>query len=445
MGEGDSVDVGRPGLRLEGAGRMHRSLALLDAVVRVLLCGPPTLLTLALFPVIFRWPAAVMRASRPWLTPVRQPAKRLASGPVDFLAARVLQDPRDALILHAAIWPSLVLIPSAVVLYMHEFSVAHAVLHLMLVLGPGNVMFQLVFSSLHQVCHRPRGVFKRPWGIFDRYIPWVTGALIGEIPEIENGHVWIHHAHVGSLDDHFDFSGHYDRSSWSDFTRFVLHRKLWFQSGIGLVWAFAVRRKWTLMGRTLLGMAAYGTAVAVLATVSPWATLVVFVLPFFTCLWLIAIATWAQHCFVDGAEPDNRFRQAINVLDPHDMFHEGYHLSHHLKPARHFSEIPTAFSMERLLAEGTVVLEGLNWAEIWLWLMRQRLDVLAEHVVKPGWTLEEKRGLLDERVAPRSTRSAETAEKRHGVRSALAPLEQPSDGMASFLDVQDNSSHISAP
>ena len=171
----------------------------------------------------------------------------------------------------------------------------------------------------------------------------------------------------------------------------------------------------------------------------------VFVIPFFTCLWLIAIATWAQHCFVDGAEPDNRFRQAINVLDPNDMFHEGYHLSHHLKPARHFSEMPTAFSMERLLAEGTVVLEGLNWAEIWLWLMRQRLDVLAEHVVKPGWTLEEKRGLLDERVAPRSTRSAETAEKRHGVRSAPAPLDQPSDGMASFLDVQDNGSQISAP
>src|SRR5262249_53155495 len=94
MGEGESVDVRRPGLRHEGAGRMHRSLEFRDAVVRVLLCGPLTLLTMALFPVIFRWPAAVMRVSRPWLTPVLQPAKRLASVPVDFLAARVLKDPR---------------------------------------------------------------------------------------------------------------------------------------------------------------------------------------------------------------------------------------------------------------------------------------------------------------------------------------------------------------
>lgn len=134
----------------------------MEAVLSVLLGHVPMAITRVVYPVLFDgWGWLTGVAGRWWPLPrvVRwcEGAARTTGG---WLAPRVLRDPRDAPLLHAYIWPSLVLLPSAVILFAREFSMLHAAGHLLLILGPRNWMFQLVFSSLHQVSHRPAGTFK---------------------------------------------------------------------------------------------------------------------------------------------------------------------------------------------------------------------------------------------------------------------------------------------
>jgi fatty acid desaturase len=98
---------------------------------------------------------------------------------------------------------------------------------------------------------------------------------------------------------------------------------------------------------------------------------------------------WAQHAFIDPADPLNDRKSSIvciNTRYNQRCFNDGYHIGHHEKPNLHWSEMPRDFLAKRELyaREGAVVFEGIDYFQVWALLMTKRYDVLARRFVELG-------------------------------------------------------------
>ena len=152
---------------------------------------------------------------------------------------------------------------------------------------------------------------------------------------------------------------------------------------------FRRKRRRALMVRFLAGEALFAAAVTGLMLVNARATLVVFVVPFVLTRFLMMAGNWGQHAFVDRAAPENCYRNSITCINTGynaRCFNDGYHIGHHLKPTRHWTEMPQDFwrHIQVYQAEGALVFTGIDFFGVWLLLMFKRYDRLAAHVVTLG-------------------------------------------------------------
>jgi hypothetical protein len=113
---------------------------------------------------------------------------------------------------------------------------------------------------------------------------------------------------------------------------------------------------------------------------------VVFVLPLLFTRFAMMAGNWGQHAFIDPAAPENLYRDSITCINSgynRRCFNDGYHIGHHLKATRHWTEMPVEFSggLERYAAEKALVFEGIDFFMVWLFLMLGRYDWLAKRVV----------------------------------------------------------------
>ena len=61
------------------------------------------------------------------------------------------------------------------------------------------------------------------------------------------------------------------------------------------------------------------------------ATLAVFILPFFTFRIIAMTGNWAQHSFIDPADPGNAYRNSVTCINTKynvKCWNDGYHISH---------------------------------------------------------------------------------------------------------------------
>ena len=84
-------------------------------------------------------------------------------------------------------------------------------------------------------------------------------------------------------------------------------------------------------------------------------------------------------------------------------FNDGYHIGHHLKRTRHWTELPGELTENRAKyeAEGAIVFEGVDFFAVWVCLMLKRYDWLAARFVQLGeerLTLPEIEALLRSRT-----------------------------------------------
>src|SRR5690606_37428035 len=76
------------------------------------------------------------------------------------------------------------------------------------------------------------------------------------------------------------------------------------------------------------------------------ATLVVFWLPLFFSRLMMMAGNWAQHAFVDAQTPDNCYRNPITCINSvynKRCFNDGYHIGHHVRSSRHWTQMPEDF------------------------------------------------------------------------------------------------------
>jgi hypothetical protein len=296
------------------------------------------------------------------------------------VARRVLNDPRDAPFLRLILVLTAVVPPSAVYLFLpgrFRWYLAAAYLAVLLwFVGPFILM-------LHNTSHRR--LFHRGLAWLDGYVPWVLGPFFGESPETYFAHhVGMHHPE-NNLEDDLSSTMGYERDSLRAFARYLgrfLARGL-----VDLYRYFVTRKRPSLARRLAVGEILFHAVTLAMFFVEWRAALVVLVVPFLFTRTMMMAGNWAQHAFIDASAPESSFRNSITCINTsynRRCFNDGYHIGHHVKQTRHWTEMPDDFLTNRpeYAAEGAIVFQGVDFFGVWVLLMMKRYDVLARHVVQ---------------------------------------------------------------
>ena len=98
---------------------------------------------------------------------------------------------------------------------------------------------------------------------------------------------------------------------------------------------------------------------------------------------------WGQHAFIDPEQPALPLLNSvtcINVRYNRRCFNDGYHIGHHVKASRHWTEMPGDLeaSVASYTRAGAIVFAGIDFFQVSLLLFLKRYDWLAERFVECG-------------------------------------------------------------
>ncbi len=306
-------------------------------------------------------------------------------GVVDRALRRILRDERDLVFLRTFTRTAALLIPSALLL----FAVPTAWWPLTLAIG--LVHLYVLFSRLmdrfavamHAMGHRP---FLKPgWEPLEALLLLALPPFFGLSPWFYHAlHLGMHHRE-GNLRGDVTSTMPYQRDSVLAFMRYGARFLLLGPFEVARYLARKGRRP--MLRRLLLGTAYHLVLVVGLLVVNAPAAAIVFVVPALVVPVGIMAGNWAQHAFVDPADPDDPFRQSVTLINARHnrrCSNDGYHLTHHLEPGLHWAEVPAAFrdGYETYAARGAVIFDGIeSYRDLWLDLMLHRYDRLADRIV----------------------------------------------------------------
>jgi fatty acid desaturase len=235
---------------------------------------------------------------------------------------------------------------------------------------------------LHCTSHRI--LFKREYEILNKYIPWVLGVFFGQSPEAYFvHHIGMHHTD-GNLADDLSSTMPYQRDSFVDWLKY-LGRFLFF--GDVELYRYMMRRgRRKLAVRLVVGEVFHFTLMFAALLLNWQAAVVVFVVPTFLLRVLLMMGNWAQHALVDPDDPTNDYRTVITFINSpynHRCWNDGYHLGHHLKPNRHWLDMPADLldKREQMIANRSLVFRKIDYFMIFLLLMFKRYRTLARYHV----------------------------------------------------------------
>ena len=294
--------------------------------------------------------------------------------------ARFINDPRDVPFVVLSLAASVIVLPFAAYLFMPgRFRWWLAVAYLAVNMAGFLDRFILM---LHNTSHRP--LFKKKYQLLDSYIPWVLGPFFGETPETYFAHhIGMHHPENNLSEDLSSTMG-YQRDSFRGF----LHYYFTFMTrGLAdLAKYLTAKKRPVLRVRMLRGEFAFLLVSAALLFVNWRATLVVFVIPLVVVRFLMMAGNWGQHAFIDASTPEKAYTNSITCLaDRYNRrcFNDGYHIGHHVKATRHWTEMPKDFEDNKLryAQEGAIVFEGVDFFMVWACLMVKNYRGLAKRYV----------------------------------------------------------------
>ena len=309
----------------------------------------------------------------------------------------LLYDARDAVFLRVALRASLAMIAMIAVLYWRfSWWMAPCFWAVQVYLTTPVVLM------LHNTMHRP--FIKKPrW--LNRALPGVMSALFGIPTGYMEHHVAMHHVE-NNLPDDLSSTMRYRRDSFLQFllyfARFMLfsHVELW-----GYLHS---RGRGALARRAIFSDLVHMAVIAGLCFLRWQPAVVAFLVPYVTVRFLMMFGNWGQHAFIDPAHPGDSHLNSITCVNTTynaRCFNDGYHIGHHIKQNRHWTELPGDFlaSAERYQARGSVVFDGFDFFSVAVSLFLHRYDWLARHFVRlPGDTRSDAEviAFLKSRTAP---------------------------------------------
>ena len=312
--------------------------------------------------------------------PTFQPRPRNA---LERAALALIRDERDLPFVWLSAQITFVLIPLAVLLFWPGvFRWWMAPVYWAVLFG---FFFDRYILMLHNTSHRP--LFKREYNWLKFYIPWVLGPFCGETPETYFiHHMTMHHAE-GNLPRDLSSTMKYRRDGIVDFLRYFFD--FFFLTMFKLGAYQMAKKRPRLVLWMLAGEWSFLLGVGLLVWWSPAPALVVFVIPYLLCRFLMMCGNWGQHAFVDPDDPGNSYKSSITCINARynrRCFNDGYHISHHLMANRHWTDHPGELldNLEKYAAHRAIVFEGIDFFQVWFFLMTQQWDALARHFVDIG-------------------------------------------------------------
>jgi fatty acid desaturase len=310
--------------------------------------------------------------------PIHRPKARLNG--FERFAMKFIRDERDIPFVKLIAVISITVIPFAVYLFLPgNFSWWLAIPYFALVLGYFLGPYILM---LHNTSHRP--FFKPEFRWMWQYVNWVMGPFFGETPETYYAHhIGMHHPE-NNLDDDLSCTMYYQRDSLRDFGRYF--GRFFFVGIVELAMYLWKRKRYNLFWRAIAGELIFLVVAGLLLWYNWQATLVVFMVPFVFTRFAMMSGNWSQHAFLDAKAPDNIYRNSITCINStynRRCFNDGYHIGHHLKANRHWTEMPVDFERNRdtYAREGAIVFQGLDYFAIWFLLMTKQYGALAKRYV----------------------------------------------------------------
>lgn len=299
---------------------------------------------------------------------------------LDRFFLKYIRDERDLPFIYTSLKLSAFVFPMAVLLFWPGmFRWWIAAIYLVVVLGMNLGRFILM---LHNTSHRT--LFKRKYRALNHYVPWVLGPFFGETPDTYYvHHVLMHHAE-NNLDRDLSCTMRYQRDSFFGFMHYFLR---FFFLGLVELGIYQWRRRNHHFIRRMVAGELGFYVLAIGLTFYNWqASLVVFIIPFVVARFGMMAGNWGQHAFVDATDPGNSYRNTITCINAaynKTCFNDGYHIGHHVRPTRHWTDMPADFERDvpKYRAEGSIIFEGLDFFLVWGLLMVKRYDVLANKFV----------------------------------------------------------------
>ncbi|PZR16131.1 MAG: fatty acid desaturase [Archangium gephyra] len=292
----------------------------------------------------------------------------------------MLHDKRDAVFFRLWLKNLLIIVPLQVAVFVWFswwLAVVVWVVQIAIMAPPAILM-------LHNTMHRP--FVKSPrW--LNRFIPFSTSLMFGIPTGYLEHHVGMHHAE-NNLRSDLSSTMTYQRDSILNWL--VYFSRFLFLSHVQLTQYFLRKKRPMMARRAIMSDAAHVGIMAGLAFLNWRASLVAFIVPYFFMRLAMMWGNWGQHAFIDASRPGDSFVNSITCINtPYNTkcFNDGYHIGHHVKQTRHWTEMPQDFldNQERYAKEGCIVFEGIDFFMVSLFLFLKRYDWLARRFVRlPG-------------------------------------------------------------
>ena len=261
----------------------------------------------------------------------------------------------------------------------------------------GVLIVDRFILMLHCTSHRQ--LFKRKYAWMNKIIPWYLGPFFGETPETYFAHHLGMHHHEGNLPSDLSSTMKYQRNKLTSWLRYWSRFMVF---GIIELAAYFKRKGQTkIMKRLILGELSFVAVCVVGWWINSSAALVVFILPVIVVRTLMMAGNWGQHAFVCQEQPNNDYRSSITCINNrynYRCFNDGYHIHHHVKASAHWSEHPGEFAknIEVYGANDAIVFDGIDFFQVWLFLVSGSWNALAERFVQlPGAPLRDKAHIIE--------------------------------------------------
>lgn len=302
---------------------------------------------------------------------------------LDNFFLRFLRDERDLPFVYLSLKITCTIIPLAVILYLPFVTgwwfaiaaIAYQVFNNFVFKGPFGLM-------LHCTSHR---VFaKKEYNFLNYYIPWVLAPFFGHSPETYyTHHIGMHHPE-NNLEEDESTTMPFQRDSLRDFGKYF--GAFLFLTMFTLPAYFLRRNRKKLMYKYVRGEFLFILFCIALCFVNWPATLIVFLIPWFLFRLIAMLGNWAQHAFVSADDPGNAYKNSITCINTkynHKCWNDGYHISHHIKPAMHWTEHPVFFhkTIDEYAKNDAIVFDGIHFLHVFVYLMAKRYDLLAKNFV----------------------------------------------------------------
>jgi hypothetical protein len=259
-----------------------------------------------------------------------------------------------------------------------------------------------VILMLHCTMHRP--FIRRPrW--LDRVHPFVMSFFCGIPTGYAEHHMGMHHME-DNMEEDLSSTLRYRRDSFLHFLAYWA--RFFFLAAIELPLYLRRHRRATMARRALVGELCH-QAVVVAALLFDWRFgLAAFALPYVAVRSMMMVGNWGQHAFINTERRNDGLSNAITCINSvynRRAFNDGYHIGHHLKANRHWTELPQDFldNQGKYREAGVIVFQGLDFFMVSVLLWTGQWRVLARRFVRLEGDLrsdDEIIAMLKARVMP---------------------------------------------